>query len=155
MKVVILWLINEHGEVLVSRRALHSSSDAGMWGPSVSGKIDAGESPEQAALRETQEELGISGLHVSHVHHLHNSLHDHPDGHLRELTLFYTRVSADAIHAMQLEANEVAGVKWMAVDALQKIHSLTPDVILAGSNKLLWDDIFTHLQRAVALNNQA
>lgn len=150
MKVVILWLINERGEILLSQRAVHISSDAGMWGPSVSGKIDAGETPEQAALRETQEELGLGQPHITDIYHLHNSTHAHPDGRLREFTLFYTKVPADLIHNVQLEPNEVAAVKWIALETLQKTHSQAPEVILAGADKPLWDDIFDNLHRAVA-----
>ena len=44
--------------LLLTRRALHLRNHAGQWALP-GGRIEAGESPEQAALREVQEEIGL------------------------------------------------------------------------------------------------
>ncbi len=59
------------------------------------------------------------------------------------------------MHSVQHEPNEVAAVKWMAVDVLQKTHSEQPETILAGVDTLLWDDILENLRRAAALGERA
>ena len=44
--------------VILTRRALHLRNHAGQWALP-GGRMEAGESPAQAALRETQEEIGL------------------------------------------------------------------------------------------------
>jgi isopentenyl-diphosphate delta-isomerase len=146
MKVAILWLINEKGEVLLSQRAAHMSTDANMWGPSVSGKVDIGEDAEQAAIREANEELGIDPAEVIPVRHLHDSSHNHSDGRLREFSIFSTNVESALIDKMRLEPDEVAAVKWISLQNLQNEYEQNPNMIIISSNKPLWAEIFENLK---------
>lgn len=50
-------LINPRGEILLAQRPAHKNM-GGLW-EFAGGKIEAGESPEAALMRELQEELGI------------------------------------------------------------------------------------------------
>ncbi len=49
---------NHEAALLLTRRALHLRNHAGQWALP-GGRIEAGESPEQAALREVHEEIGL------------------------------------------------------------------------------------------------
>lgn len=60
--VVAVALVGADGRVLMQRRRL-SRAHGGLW-EFPGGKIEAGESPEAAAVREMQEELG-TGLEIS------------------------------------------------------------------------------------------
>jgi isopentenyldiphosphate isomerase len=51
IKVAMLWLANEQGELLLARRAGHKKQDPGLWGPSVTGKVEPGENFERALVR--------------------------------------------------------------------------------------------------------
>lgn len=55
--VVAAALTNQAGEILLQRRP-HDKQMAGLW-EFPGGKVDAGESPESALVRELNEELGI------------------------------------------------------------------------------------------------
>lgn len=55
-----VWLINKRGEVLIQRRSLQKPNWPGRWCCSAGGCVQHGETPLEAALRETQEELGIT-----------------------------------------------------------------------------------------------
>lgn len=56
---VHIWFYSKNGEILLSQRSAKKSICPLMWDVSVAGHIDAGESIEQAALRETKEEIGL------------------------------------------------------------------------------------------------
>lgn len=55
---VSCWIINKKGEVLLQRRAYTKSKNPGMWAKT-GGHVDAGETPENAAIREIKEEIGL------------------------------------------------------------------------------------------------
>lgn len=55
-----LWLYTKKGEILLSQRAASKVIYPLLWDVSVAGHVDAGESIKQAAIRETQEEIGLS-----------------------------------------------------------------------------------------------
>jgi isopentenyl-diphosphate Delta-isomerase len=55
-----IWFYTQSDEILLSQRSEKKAICPLMWDVSVAGHIDAGESITQAAIRETQEEIGLS-----------------------------------------------------------------------------------------------
>lgn len=145
MHVALLWLINERGEILLSRRASHMTSDAGVWGPSVSGKVEPGEAAHRAAVREAEEELGIAAQTLS-AHFLHEDSHDHPDGTLREFSVYYTHVPRRSRDDFVLDPDEVAGTKWVTLDEIRRLLREEPQTILVSNNGALWERLLEQLQ---------
>lgn len=54
-----VWFYTKNGDVLLSQRSAKKTICPLIWDVSVAGHIDAGETPIQAAIRETKEEIGI------------------------------------------------------------------------------------------------
>jgi len=99
--------------LILTRRASHMRRHASQWALP-GGRIDAGESAEQAALRELGEEVG---------------LHLEPDAVLGRLDDFATRsgfvispvvVWADAAHDMVANADEVAAIHRIVLSEFER-----------------------------------
>ncbi|MEM5564943.1 NUDIX domain-containing protein [Psychroserpens sp. AS72] len=54
-----VWFYDSDGNILLQQRAASKSICPLLWDVSVAGHIDAGETPEQAAVREVKEEIGV------------------------------------------------------------------------------------------------
>ena len=102
-------IVERDGKVLLVRRTNHG---AGTWS-SPGGYIDHGESPEEAAVRETREETGVRLAGATFLG-LTNDLH--PDG-KHNLTLWFAGVEPAGEPAV-VAAEELDAVEWFAWNAL-------------------------------------
>lgn len=145
MKVALLWLLNENNEVLIARRASRMDSDAGVWGPSVSGVIEDNESAFEGALREAHEELGID-LSSYNPTFLHEDSQMHLDGEMRVFSVHNAKVPHTIINDFKLEPNEVAEVKWIEIDELENLQRTQKDKVIMSEAEILWQNLFTNLR---------
>lgn len=66
-QVVLVMLRDREGNVYIHRRSDQKKNYAGLWSVSASGLVQAGEALEDAAFRELNEELGISGIQLTYA----------------------------------------------------------------------------------------
>jgi 16S rRNA (adenine1518-N6/adenine1519-N6)-dimethyltransferase len=66
-RAVHVFVVNRHGEVLLQKRSRFKDAHPGVWDSSVAGHLDAGESYDSAAVRELEEEMGISGVATEEI----------------------------------------------------------------------------------------
>ena len=67
--VVHLHLFNQSGELFLQKRAMTKDIQPGKWDTSVGGHVNPGETTGMARLRETKEELGITGFEPRFLKH--------------------------------------------------------------------------------------
>lgn len=108
--VVAVALIDPDGRILISKRP-EGKSLAGLW-EFPGGKVEAGERPEQALIRELKEELGIN-VEQSCLAPLTFASHSYEDFHL--LMPLYVCRRWKGI-AQSLEGQEI---KWVRAKSLR------------------------------------
>lgn len=61
-RIVLLWVMNDRGEILLVRRAHSKKTFPGLWSYAVTGAVSHPETYDEAIIREMEEELGIKGF---------------------------------------------------------------------------------------------
>lgn len=123
---VIACLRNMQGDVFLHKRPSFETKDhAGVWGFSASGRVFAGESCYEAALRRLEEELRITDLELSEVGRLlPSSLTEHTE------TVVFLSTKTSAIPRNMKDGVFVDREEIMAI--LRDFpHMVTPDFHLA------------------------
>lgn len=67
-RVVHILVFNSQNELYLQKRAMNKDVQPGKWDTSVGGHVDKGESYRDAAVRELEEELGITGAHLKSLY---------------------------------------------------------------------------------------
>jgi isopentenyl-diphosphate delta-isomerase len=145
IKVAMLWLTNENGELLLARRADHKKQDPGLWGPSVTGKVEPGESFEVALVREADEELALKADAYTYKF-LFETDFAHPDGETRQFKVYIANVPGSIIEQLTIDTNEVAEIKWMSVERIKELLKSKPGELVVASAFVLWNQIFEALE---------
>lgn len=149
IKVAILWIVNEQGEILLAQRAHHKAQDPGVWGTAAAGKLEPGENFDDAVVRETKEELGLTTVHYT-PRFLFEKEFAHPDGELRRFGIYYAMLPKVKSDLIRLDANEVAGFAWLTLAAIKEKMAKNPETLVPTANPL-WPDIFRALKKANVL----
>jgi 8-oxo-dGTP diphosphatase len=119
--VVAVALVDVDGRVLVSQRP-EGKSLAGLW-EFPGGKVDAGERPEAALVRELNEELGID-VAESCLAPLTFASHAYPDFHLLMPLYVCRRWKGDA------RSMEGQALKWVRPNGLRQLAMPPADLPL-------------------------
>ena len=120
-KAIHIWIYNSKGEVLLQKRAMTKSTLPGVWDTSVAGHLSAGESFEDAAVRELYEELGVSAKseELKEVVNRKAVYTDPEQGYYnREFVQVYL-YGLDELPT-KLQKEEVDAVRFISIDRLER-----------------------------------
>ncbi len=70
-RVVAIWIENSEQQVLLQQRSHKVTLNPGLWSNAVMGTVDADDSYEDTAVREIEEELGLSGVDLIKTNRLY------------------------------------------------------------------------------------
>lgn len=112
-KVAVKAILVKDGKVLITR----DSQDENLW-EIPGGRLDADEpSPEDALIREVQEELGVS-IRVRRMVHSQQFIHGQEGS--AHLLLAYEAELCDTDAEFRPDPGEVAEMRWISKDELPK-----------------------------------
>ncbi len=117
MTEVVAALIWDKENFMISQRPAHNAR--GLLREYVGGKVEPGESKEQALIRECQEELAIT-LNVGDI--FMDVTHEYPDLTVH-LTLFHATIQEGV--PQKLEHNDI---RWITVDEIDQYEFCPADV---------------------------
>lgn len=119
---VHIWFFTKHKEILLQKRIETKDTFPGLWDVSVAGHIAFGEQPLQAAVREVQEEIGLTIL-TKKLHSIGTSTHknthsvnliDH------ELHYLYIALLNTGITNLTIQKEEVSEIKLITMETFKK-----------------------------------
>ena len=126
---VVAAIIRQGERILATQRGYGDYKDGWEF---PGGKIEPGETPEHAVVREIEEELGMT---VAVEQHVVDVSYDYPQFHL-EMACYLCSIAEGTPHLLEHEAarwllpHEIDSVDWLpadvlVVDALKSHHLLT------------------------------
>lgn len=131
---VQIWTVNSSGQALMQKRSSSKQSSPDKWDHSCAGHISAGEAPNDAVLREFEEELGVKvkleDINFMFFHKIQNIEHDgkYLNNQINNMYLIKKDLNIEEI---VLDQNEVSEVRWFDFDELLKhVENETMDFCL-------------------------
>jgi isopentenyldiphosphate isomerase len=149
IKVAVLWLINEDGELLLAQRALNKIPDPGVWGPSVTGKLEPGEEFDEALAREVEEELSLKPTLYA-PRSLLKMEYLHPDGEWRWFGIYFAPFTKEKTKLIKIDSVEVAGIQWSSPKDIEAKMKQAPETFPASA-RTVWPAVFRALRDLQAL----
>jgi len=115
-----VWVFNSKGEVLLQKRAANVSC-GGKWDISAAGHLSQGDKPQQAALRELVEEIGINAKRkeLKKIKVLIQS-RDSNDFKNREFNHIYLFRFDGNPNGLKVDEHEVSALKFISLDEFEK-----------------------------------
>ncbi len=129
-RIARIMVEDNQGRVLLQFRNNKVVAYPNCWDNSAAGHVDEGETYEQAAYRELDEEIGLRNVQLEEVgtYISHQTNGDQQTNRFNKV--YKAQVSDDTVFLLQPE--EVAEVKWFTVSEVHKMIKNYPEVITDG-----------------------
>lgn len=145
-----IWMYTPKGELLLQLRSREKELYPNCWDISVAGHVSAGESPEDAALREIQEEVGIiaqaQDLELIRIFPVED---DYKQIQNKEFYYFFLYPLHASTESLVLQKEEVADTHLIHVDDLEKDLRENPDMYVTHGS--YWNEAIEAVRQRTTL----
>jgi len=118
-----LWAVNKKKEILLAKRSKNKRSFPDIWGPSVAGTLEEGESYKDNIIKEAQEEIGIILDKI-----ILGPKKRESDRHEFFAQYFFTQIPSETKFILQ--ESEVNEVRWVSLKKLKDWYLKNPEEFL-------------------------
>jgi len=144
-----VWLYTAKGEILLQQRSHKKIIFPLLWDVSVAGHIDAGETFIEAALRETEEEIGLKldGNNLKHIGvFLHETSYNNgkiQDNEFHQVYISELKIPLNQLTIQEAEVEAVKLVSFQKFEELLKNSKVNNHFVTSNSDyyKLIIDTI--------------
>ena len=120
-RTVHVWIYNSKKEILLQLRAKDKDVYPDCWDISSAGHVAAGEGPEESAIRELKEELGIDARKEDlKFLRIRKSVHQFREIKNSEIEYIFLMKFDGAAETLNLQKEELQGVKFFQIDDLKE-----------------------------------
>ena len=151
-RVVHVWLVNPHGELLIQKRSMLKEAYPGLWDISAAGHVSWGETFLEAAQKELSEELGVSlspeALQTGHLltHRNSSILNGGTYVNNEIVEVFLVPIPDWPIAKYTLQKEEVDAVRYIHWRELEKaLSTKDPSFVQCNIEDALYVTFFKHL----------
>ena len=151
-----VWLYTKSGEILLSQRSSKKIICPLLWDVSVAGHVDAGETIEQAAIRETNEEIGLT-IFASDIKKIgvFECFQDYSNG-IKDYEFHNTFICELKVPVSQLtpQPNEVEALKLVTCSAFEALlDDIGKNNHFVASNKAYYKIVSHEIKKQMGLNS--
>lgn len=119
-----VWIVTPDGKIIFQKRGMHKDTYPGLLDATVGGHVDLGESYEDAAIRETQEETGLS-LYQSDLKFIKKEFSKSFDSITgmknHKFSSIYTYLFPDDLAKLKLEDAGALGFESFSIEKLKNL----------------------------------
>ncbi|CAM9746143.1 unnamed protein product [Discosporangium mesarthrocarpum] len=152
---VHIWLVNNKGELVLQRRSATKDTFPDMWDVSVGGHFTSGDTSIETAMKETEEELGLTCDESQFIFvctvatSASGSTALHGEFRCNEYKDMYLFRYNGPIEDLKFSPTEVSDVKWVPSDVLEdKLLAQDPEYIPRPKHYI--DALFEALRREIS-----
>ncbi len=116
-RVSAIWLTNSKGEILIAQRKLSKAHDPGKWGPAAAGTLEEGDTYDSNAVKEIEEEIGLSGVELQKGPKQRVYIPEHKKNYFAQ---WYSCLIDKDAQEFILQDDEVEAVRWISLNDLEE-----------------------------------
>jgi isopentenyl-diphosphate delta-isomerase len=129
-RVSAIWITNTAGDILLAKRAATKNHDPGKWATAVAGTVEEGEDYLTNAVKEAQEELGLTIAPGELVPGFKHFVARERGGFFCQWYWYTRDIAPDEL---VLEPWEVADVCWVSEERLREWVAAHPEEFLGNA----------------------
>jgi len=129
-RIVYITVVDEHDRILLQCRSANMELFPNCWDDSAAGHVDEGDTYETAAVREVEEELGLSNIKLEEIA-TYRTNEEYKGRKLNRFNRLY-RARVPASTRFQAPEDEVSELRWFTFDEIRQLAAEHPERITVG-----------------------